>query len=78
MAEKMWKDIKTIRCSHVGCDVELEVEEIYPAEFYPDQSPRLGAHRCSHGIQCSLDDSHTCLWAGTNPGYDPFKVEKSE
>ena len=56
MAEKMWKDIKTIRCSHVGCDVELEVEEIYPAEFYPDQSPRLGAHRCSHGIQCSLMD----------------------
>lgn len=76
MAEKIWRGIKTIKCTHIGCDVELEVQEVYPADFMPDQMVRVTGHRCSHGVSCSLDDAHTCVWAGTNPGYDPFKVEK--
>ncbi|GAP13802.1 hypothetical protein LARV_01557 [Longilinea arvoryzae] len=71
MAVKMWEPIKVQYCDHAGCEVALEAEVVYPAETLPDQ-PRLGAHRCSHGAICSQMDKPACLWAGTNPGYDPF------
>jgi hypothetical protein len=51
----------------------LEVEVVYPAEWLPDtEFTRVLAHRCSHGSRCNLDDRHSCIWAGTNPGFDPF------
>lgn len=76
MAEKAWETVKTIHCDHVECDVALEVEVVYPSEHLPEQLPRLLARRCSRGVECSLMEKAACIWAGTNPNYDPF--EKGE
>ena len=72
MAEKTWQVIKVRYCQHIEHEVGLEVEEIYPADFLPDQPPRVNAHRCSHAFSCNLDGRPSCTWAGTNPAYDPF------
>jgi hypothetical protein len=73
MAVKMWQPIKISYCDHVTTEVALEAELIYPSEWLPDQYPRVGAHRCSHGIGCNLDGRPSCIWAGTNPTFDPFR-----
>lgn len=72
MATIIWQTEKTRFCDHAGCEVGLEVEAVYPSESLPDQPARLGAHRCSHGEVCALNNQATCVWAGTNPTYDPF------
>jgi hypothetical protein len=74
MAVKTWQPIRVCFCNHAGREVALEVEVVYPAEWLPDQAPRVLAHRCSNGIQCNLDDRPSCVWAGTNPAFDPFLV----
>jgi len=75
MAQKTWDVIKVRYCQHVAQEVGLEAEAVYPAEWMPDQPPRILAHRCSHAFACSLDPRPSCVWAGTNPTYDPFKEE---
>ncbi|MAT42564.1 MAG: hypothetical protein CL609_09500 [Anaerolineaceae bacterium] len=72
MAEKRWQTIQVKHCDHVGCDVKLQALVILPPERLPDQPPRVEAHRCSKGLQCSSLTKPTCVWAGTNPNYDPF------
>lgn len=72
MAEKSWQVIKVRYCHHAQQEVNLEAEMIYPAEFLPDQQPRINAHRCSHAFACNLDGRASCVWAGTNPSFDPF------
>ncbi len=72
MSVKTWEVEKISYCHHVGKEVGLEAEVIYPADWLPDQPPRIVAHRCSEGIVCNLDGRASCLWAGTNPTYDPF------
>ncbi len=72
MAIKIWQPIKNGYCHHIGDEVSLEAELIYPAEWLPDQNPRVSAHRCSRGIECNLGGRVSCLWAGTNPTVDPF------
>ncbi len=72
MAEKVWKIQKQEHCDHVDDVVNLEAEVVYPADHLPDQAPRVGAHRCSRALECNLFCQPTCLWAGTNPVYDPF------
>jgi hypothetical protein len=72
MAEKAWQAIKTCYCHHVDQEVALEAEMIYPAEWLPDQMPRVVAHRCSYALACNLDGRPSCIWAGTNPAIDPF------
>ncbi len=72
MAEKRWEPVQKRYCDHAGCDVILEAEVVYPADFLPDQ-PRLLSHRCSRGLECNLWNNLTCVWAGTNPLVDPFK-----
>lgn len=72
MATKTWQPIKTCYCQHVGIEVYLEAELIYPAEWLPDQYPRIISHRCSRGMDCNLDERISCIWAGTNPTVDPF------
>ena len=72
MAEKSWQVIKVRYCHHADQEVNLEAEMIYPAEFLPDQQPRVNAHRCSHAFACNLDGRASCVWAGTNPTFDPF------
>lgn len=72
MAEKKWETLKVQYCDRVGCEVSLDAEVVYPAEFMPDQAPRLVSKRCSRGLECNQMDNLTCVWAGTNPLYDPF------
>jgi hypothetical protein len=74
MAVKTWRTIKVQYCHHVDADVELEAEVVYPAEWLPEQPARILAHRCSRGLECNLDSRPSCVWAGTNPAYDPFAV----
>ncbi len=74
MATKNWESLKTAYCTRSGVDVTLEAEMIYPAEFLPEQPPRITAHRCSHALECNQETRASCVWAGTNPGYDPFSA----
>jgi len=73
MAEKVWQTIKVEYCDRRKTSVELEVQMVYPAEHLPDCGPRIVGHRCSYGAECSLLDKPACVWAGTNPAYDPFQ-----
>jgi hypothetical protein len=73
VAYRNWEVIKVSYCEHIGEEVALEAEIVYPATFLPDQAPRIVAHRCSHGMTCNNFQQPSCCWAGTNPGYDPFK-----
>lgn len=72
MAIRVWKPIKSCFCHHINQDVSLEAEVVFPAEWLPDQSPRILAHRCSLGLECNQDDRASCVWSGTNPAVDPF------
>ncbi len=72
MAEKDWKILKVRYCNHAGKEVSLDAEVVYPAEWMPDQPPRVISHRCSNAIRCRLFNRGACLWSGANPTYDPF------
>jgi hypothetical protein len=72
MAYRTWQTVKVCYCQHVDQDVGLEAELVYPAEWLPDQPPRILARRCSCGMLCNLDARPGCVWSGTNPNYDPF------
>jgi hypothetical protein len=72
MSVKSWEPIKYCYCNHIQHNVALEVEMVYPAEWLPDQAPRVLAHRCSHALACNLDGRSSCIWSGTNPAIDPF------
>jgi hypothetical protein len=72
MAMITWETIKVQYCHHVSNEVSLEVQLVYPGDIMPDQPPRVLAHRCSRGIDCNFIDRPICVWAGTNPTYDPF------
>ena len=76
MAEKICRPLKKRYCEHAKAVVTLDAELIYPAEHLPDQPPRVEAHRCSGAVDCRLFNRGTCVWASTNPNYDPF-LEKS-
>jgi hypothetical protein len=75
MSVNNWQPIKIYFCHHVDQEVALEAELVYPAEVLPDQAPRVRAHRCSHAFVCNLDGRPSCIWAGTNPAFDPFVEE---
>jgi len=72
MAYRTWQTVKVCYCQHVKAEVGLEAELVYPAEWLPDQAPRVLARRCSQGIHCNMDGRPSCIWAGTNPNFDPF------
>jgi hypothetical protein len=72
MAERIWETSKLCFCEHVMSEVGLEVEVLYPIDFLPDP-PRVRSHRCSHGMECNRSSKASCIWAGTNPDYDPFR-----
>lgn len=78
MAEEQWNVIKVCYCDHVNEEVGLEARVIYPAEWLPEQPPRVVAHRCSHGLQCNREGRPSCVWAGTNPAFDPFAEPVNE
>jgi hypothetical protein len=72
MAKKVWQPIKVQYCRHAGGEVALEAEVLYPEEHLPDEQPRVVAHRCTRGVECGLLSEASCVWAGTNPTFDPF------
>jgi hypothetical protein len=72
MATSMWQTIKVRYCHHADAEVGMEVKIVFPAEWLPEQPPRISAHRCSRAIACNLDGRASCIWSGTNPMYDPF------
>ncbi len=71
MAEKTLQVEKIKHCEHVGHEVVIEDEVVYPAEHLPDQPPRILAHRCSNALECNMLDKPTCALCGTNPDLDP-------
>jgi hypothetical protein len=73
MAEKYWEQQKIQFCDHAGCKVALEVEIVYPSDFLCDQPAHLVSHRCSNGLECNQWNKPACVWAGTNPTFDPFR-----
>ena len=72
MSVKTWEVKKVQYCHHIGQEVALESQVVHPAEWLPDQPPRILGHRCSEATACNLDGRASCVWAGTNPTYDPF------
>lgn len=73
MAVKNWQTIRLRYCEHAKAEVGLEAEVVYPtSDILPEQAPRVLAHRCTHAFACNLDNRPSCVWAGTNPLYDPF------
>jgi hypothetical protein len=72
MSNREWQVVKVRHCHHVDKEVGLEAQVVFPAEFLPDQPPRILAHRCSAAMSCNQDGRPSCIWAGTNPAYDPF------
>jgi len=76
MAVKTWQSIQVRYCEHVNTEVSLDAQIVYPADILPDQPPHVIAHRCSHAFACNLDERPSCIWAGTNPAFDPFKEAK--
>ncbi len=78
MTVKVWQTIKVQYCRHAGGEVALEAEVLYPGEHLPDQGARIVAHRCSRGVECGLLSEASCVWAGTNPSYDPFAEKQPE
>lgn len=72
-AVRNWQVIRVRHCHHAGKEVNLEADVVYPAEWMPEQPPRVLGHRCSEAFNCNLDGRPSCVWAGTNPLYDPFK-----
>jgi hypothetical protein len=71
MAERIWESCKVCYCEHVMRQVSLEAEVIIPIDFLPDP-PRVRSHRCSLGMDCNQSSKTACVWAGTNPNFDPF------
>jgi hypothetical protein len=71
MAERAWQVEKIKYCEHVGHEIALENEVVYPAEYLPDQPPRIIAHRCSNAVECNMMDKASCALCGTNPELDP-------
>ena len=74
MAQRTWQTIKVSYCQRIGKEVSFEAEVIYPDDLMPDQPPRVIAHRCEYGVRCNLEGTPSCIWAGTNPNYDPFEA----
>ena len=73
MSERIWEISKDCFCERLNDRVTLQVERVYPGDPLPDLEPRVLAHRCSHGMLCNQSTRSACVWAGTNPNYDPFR-----
>jgi len=71
MAQKKWKISKIRYCEHVGHEIALENQVVYPADQLPDQPPRIISSRCSNAMECNKMDKMVCAWCGTNPDVKP-------
>lgn len=74
MSRVLWRTMKRQYCDRIAEEVSLEVKLVFPATFLPDQPPKVIGHRCSMGMHCNQIDKPACVWAGTQPDYDPFRA----
>lgn len=72
MAFRTWEISKISYCEHVGHEIALETELVYPAEYLPDQPARVLARRCSNALACNCQDKPGCTWSCTNPEHHPI------
>jgi len=71
MAQKVWQVSMVRYCEHVGREISLETQVVFPPEHLPDQPPRILAHRCSSGIECNAIEKMACAYCGTHPNHKP-------
>lgn len=71
MAYRKWEVLRVKYCEHVGHEIALEVDVVYPADHLPEQPPRVRARRCSNALECNQFDKPVCIWCGTNPNHEP-------
>ncbi len=71
MAEKIWRVEKIKYCEHVGHEIFIENEVVFPADHLPEQPPRILAHRCSCAVECNMMEKPACALCGTNLYLDP-------
>ncbi|MBK9925901.1 MAG: hypothetical protein IPP66_11490 [Anaerolineales bacterium] len=71
MTQKKWQISKIRYCEHVGHEIFLESQVVYPSDQMPDQPPHVVAQRCSHALECNAMDKMVCAWCGTNPDVRP-------
>jgi len=68
-----WTVVKSHWCPAADAEVALLEKRVYPsADFINTETFRVIEQRCTHDIQCNLNDHVHCRWAATNPHYDPF------
>ncbi len=72
MAYRTWQVSKIEYCDHVGHEIALENQIVYPSEHLPDQPPRVVARRCSNALVCNGLEKPGCAWAGTQPDHHPI------
>jgi hypothetical protein len=73
MAVCTWEMSETRFCDHIHQDVALETQLVFPADFLPDQNPRILSHRCSQGGHCTLFSQPTCVWVDILPALKPIQ-----
>ena len=68
-----WTVVKSHWCPAANAEVALIEKRVYPsADFLGTESFRVVEQRCTHDVECNLNDHVHCKWAGTNPYNDPF------
>lgn len=72
MARVVWEPVQARFCARLEQWVTPEVLRAYPADVLPDQPPRLLGRRCPQAELCNRIERPTCVWAGTQPDYDPL------
>lgn len=50
MAFRTWQVSKIKYCEHVGREIALEADMVFPHEVLPDQPPRALARPCSNAM----------------------------
>ena len=50
-------------CSHAKSEITLTTSFVFPANFLPDQPPRLLSRECSHYFDCNLVNKKACTYA---------------
>jgi hypothetical protein len=72
VAFRTWEVSKICYCEHVGHEIALESEVVYPAEHLPDQPPRVVSRRCSNALVCNGMQKPGCTWCGLHPDQRPI------
>jgi hypothetical protein len=68
-----WTVLKMHWCPAIQGEAALLEKRVYPStDLLGTETFRVVEQRCSHDIQCNLNEHVHCKWAGTGPFNDPF------